>query len=222
MSGDNRISLIGGTGQEGRGLALRLAMAGLEVTIGSRSLERAISAANNVNTLLGTDYVIGALNSDAIAGTEINLLAVPFPTAADIIAIHNEDFRDGSVLIDATVPVAFDKGEVRYIDLPEGSGSEHLRGQLKDTVNLVTAFKTIPAHLLNEFHEPLDCDDFIAGDSDEAKAIVIETLRHVQGLRPLDAGPLRNAGAIERMTVLAIQINRRYKVKMSRYRIVGL
>jgi predicted dinucleotide-binding enzyme len=106
--------------------------------------------------------------------------------------------------------------------LEEGSASEHLRARLPERVPLVAAFKTEPAHLLAEMDEPLACDVFVASDSKEAKARVMDAIRFIEGLRPVDAGTLSSARALERMTVLAIGINRRYKIKSARYRIVGL
>jgi predicted dinucleotide-binding enzyme len=106
--------------------------------------------------------------------------------------------------------------------LPEGSASEHLRERLPEGVEIIAAFKTEPAHLLLDPAARLDCDVFVAGDSKEAKARVIEAIRFIEGLRPVDAGLLSSARALERMTVLLIGINRRYKVKTGRFKILGL
>jgi len=219
--GDLKIGLIGGTGEEGRGLALRFAKAGAQVTIGSRSAERAKEAADELNGILGNDSVRHAANQEAIRGSELVLITVPFEHAASTLEAHLNDFRDGSILIDITVPVAFEKG-ARYVELPEGSASEHLRARLPDSIPLVAAFKTEPAHLLLDSAVALDCDVFVAGDSKEAKARVMEAIRFIEGARPVDAGALASARTLERMTVLAIGINRRYKIKTARYRVLGL
>jgi len=219
---DLRVGLIGGTGEEGRGLALRWSSAGAKVTIGSRSIERAGLAAAEINRVLGGSYVLHGSNKDAIEGAEIVLLTVPFEHAASTLEEHAADFAPESILIDLTVPVSFDKGRARYVDLPEGSASEHLRARLPERVYLVAAFKTEPAHLLARHNEALDCDVFVAGDSKEAKARVMEAISFIGGARPVDAGMLESARALERMTVLAIGINRRYKIKAARYRVVGL
>jgi 8-hydroxy-5-deazaflavin:NADPH oxidoreductase len=219
---DLSVGLIGGTGDEGRGLALRWAIAGARVTIGSRTLERAKASADELNAVLGEARIGHALNAAAISNSEFILLTVPFQHAAATLENHRDDFREGSILIDITVPVSFEQGRVRYLELPEGSASEHLKTRLPDTVPLIAAFKTEPAHLLAETHEPLDCDCFVAGDHKEAKSRVIEAVGFIDGLRAVDAGTLYSARALERMTVLAIGINRRYKVKTSRYRVVGL
>jgi NADPH-dependent F420 reductase len=139
-----------------------------------------------------------------------------------MVEAHNADFRKGSILIDTTVPVSFEQGKVSYIQPPEGSASEHLRARLDPNVALVACFKTIPAHLLAESDARLDCDEFVASDSKEARSRVIEAASAIEGLRPINAGALESARAIERMTVLAIGINRRYKIKTGRYRFVGL
>jgi NADPH-dependent F420 reductase len=217
-----KVSLIGGTGEEGRGLALRWAKAGAEVILGSRSKERADATVEELNRELGGDLIKAAENGEAIRAGELVLLTVPFEHAASTIESHILDFNESAVLIDITVPVSFEKGRARYIELPEGSASEHLRARLGETIPLVAAFKTEPAHLLAEIHEPLDCDTFVASDSKEAKARVVEAISFIEGLRPVDAGLLESARTIERMTVLAIGINRRNKIKTARYRVIGL
>ncbi|HVG19882.1 MAG TPA: NADPH-dependent F420 reductase [Blastocatellia bacterium] len=216
-----KVGLIGGTGEEGRGLAIRWAMAGAQVTIGSRTVERAKATADELNGLIKGGAIHYADNRDAIADSEFVLLTVPFQHAASTLESHAGDFRAGSVLIDITVPVTFEKG-ARYVELPEGSASEHIRARLPENIPLVAAFKTEPAHLLADVGARLDCDVFVASDSKEAKARVTEAIKFIEGLRPVDAGTLYSARAIERMTVLAIGINRRYKVKTACYRVQGL
>jgi 8-hydroxy-5-deazaflavin:NADPH oxidoreductase len=217
-----KVGLIGGTGEEGRGLALRWALAGAQVTIGSRAIEKAEVTARELNAIIGSDQIHFASNQDAIAGSEFVLLTVPFAHAAATLQAHRADFREGAILIDITVPVSFEQGRVRYAELAQGSASEHLQTLLPENVPLVAAFKTEPAHLLAEAHAALDCDSFVASDSKEAKTRVMDAIKFIEGLRPIDAGTLYSARALERMTVLAIGINRRYKVKTARYRVIGL
>ena len=223
-----KVGLIGGTGEEGRGLALRWAIAGAQVSIGSRTLEKAKATADELNQILETHEkraafpLVSGENRAVIAASDFVLLTVPFAHAASTVDAHRSEFRQGSVLIDITVPVSFDQGRVRYVELPEGSASEHLKARLPEAVPLVAAFKTEPAHLLAEINEALDCDSFVASDSKDAKARVMEALGFIEGLRPVDAGTLYSARTLERMTVLAIGINRRYKIKTARYRVIGL
>jgi 8-hydroxy-5-deazaflavin:NADPH oxidoreductase len=216
-----KVGLIGGTGEEGRGLALRWAKAGAQVTIGSRTVERAKATADELNGLLNIDTIGYADNHAAVAGADFVLLTVPFQHAALTLESLAGDFRSDAILIDITVPVEFEKG-ARYIELPEGSASEHLRSRLPENIPLVAAFKTEPAHLLAEVDVRLDCDVFVASNSKEAKARVMEAIKFIEGLRPVDAGTLYSARTIERMTVLAIGINRRYKIKTACYRVQGL
>lgn len=221
------VGLIGGTGEEGRGLALRWAIAGARVSIGSRTLDRAKTTADALNQVLEArsaqfSPITHGENGKVIATSDLALLTVPFVHAASTLDDHRQDFRDGSVLIDITVPVSFDQGKVRYVELPEGSASEHLKALLPENIPLVAAFKTEPAHLLAELDEPLDCDSFVSSDSKEAKLRVMEAIGFMEGLRAVDAGVLYSARTLERMTVLAIGINRRYKVKTARYRVLGL
>jgi NADPH-dependent F420 reductase len=195
------------------------------VSIGSRSADRAKAAADDLNQIVRgrAAHAIGyGENAEVISGSRFALLTVPFAHAASTIDAHRHDFRDDAILIDITVPVSFEQGRVRYVELAEGSASEHLKARLPDAIPLVAAFKTEPAHLLAEIEEPLDCDCFIASDSKEAKSRVIEAVGMIQGLRAVDAGTLYSARTLERMTVLAIGINRRARIKTARYRIVGL
>lgn len=216
-----KVGLLGGTGPEGRGLALRWALAGAQVFIGSRSRERAEQTAGELNKVLGGDLIEHGENGRVAAQCEFVLLAVPFEHAASTMEAHQQEFQPGTIFIDATVPVSFDQGRVRYAEPAEGSASEHLVARLRPDIPLVAGFKTMPAHLLEEADAPLDCDDFVASNSKEARTRVMEAMKAIAGLRPVDAGLLDSARTIERMTVLAIGINRRYKVKTARYRVIG-
>jgi 8-hydroxy-5-deazaflavin:NADPH oxidoreductase len=218
-----KVGVIGGTGEEGRGLALRWAMAGARVRIGSRTPERAQAAADGLNPFVPDNPIGYGDNREAVSDADFTLLTVPFEHAAATLASLAGDLRPGAIVIDITVPVSFEKGVgVRYVELPEGSASEHLRARLPEAISLVAAFKTEPAHLLVEPHEKLDCDVFVASNDKQARARVIEAIPFIDGLRPVDAGTLYSARAIERMTVLAIGINRRYKIKSACFRVMGL
>ena len=216
-----RIGLIGGTGVEGRGIALRLAMAGCQVQIGSRSEDRARSTAVQMNQQIGSQPVGGAENREVIESSSLLFLTVPFLHAAQTLKQHESQFTSDQVLIDVTVPILFDKGP-RFLTLEEGSGSELLRSRLPSEVPLVATFKTMPAELLSELDVPLECDEFICSDSPQAKERVLRVLQRIEGVRWLDAGPLRFCRSLEGMTLLAIGMNRRYRVKGSRFKVVGI
>ena len=216
-----KIGLIGGTGVEGRGIALRLAMAGFQVQIGSRSQARARSTAVEMNRQIGSRPIGGAENREVIENCSLLFLTVPFRHAAETLKEHESQFTSDQVLIDVTVPVLFEKGP-RFLSLEEGSGSEHLRSRLRSEVPLVATFKTIPAELLSELDAPLECDEFICSDSSEARERVLRVLQRIEGVRWLDGGPLRFCRSLEGMTLLAIGMNRRYRVKGSRFKVVGI
>jgi len=221
VSSPPRIGLLGGTGIEGKGLALRFAQAGALVVVGSRARERAAAVVQELNQRLGHESIHPAENREMLAQSDLVLLTVPFAQAADALDTYRNDFRHGLTLVDATVPVK-SKTTPGPGDLPEGSGSQFLAKRLPEGVHLVGAFKTIPAHILAELEVPLDCDVFVCGDSEPDKARVMDAVRVIPGLRPVDVGGLDAAATLERMTALAIRINRRYKSKGARFRVVGI
>lgn len=221
MTSSPPIGFLGGTGIEGKGLALRFAKSGVRVTIGSRSAERAAGVARELNHQLGTEMIDAAENRQMLHRAELVFLTVPFAQAPAALQAYRDSFRPGSILVDVTVPIK-SKGSPGPGDLPEGSGSQHLAKQLPEGIPLVAAFKTVPAHILADVHEPLECDVFVCSDSEEARARVMAAVRLIPDLRPVDVGSLEAAGTLERMTALAIRINRRYKVRSARFRVVGL
>jgi 8-hydroxy-5-deazaflavin:NADPH oxidoreductase len=214
------IAILGGTGQQGRGLAQRFARAGARVVIGSRDPERARAAVAGWASSGQPIDVAG--NAAAVEETDLVVLTVPFRSVDATLEEVRPALRDGMTVIDVTVPVTFDGGKMAMLEVAEGSASEHIRGRLPAGVALAAAFKTIPAHLLDALDQPLDCDEFVCCDSDEARARAVELVKMLPGLRPVDVGPLSRARSIEHLTALAIAINRRHKTHDARFRIVGL
>jgi NADPH-dependent F420 reductase len=212
---------MGGTGAEGRGLAARLAAAEVPVVVGSRTMERAREAAEKIQASAGV-AVEAATNEEIIQRCDRIFLAVPLEGAVDLILGHGDRFRPGTVLIDLTVPLAFTGGVPTIKELPEGSAAEHLKARLSPAVGLAAALKTVPAHVLGHPELPLDCDEFVCGDSAESRAAAMELLGKIPALRLLDVGGLEAARTLERMTLLAIVLNKRYKVRTARFRVAGL
>ena len=201
---------------------MRLSAAGVPVLVGSRQLER---AKETVRALRATDLSLPlepATNSDVVERSDIIFLVVPFVGAGEILEAHRSQFHAGTLMVDVTVPLTFRDGTAAAIDVPEGSAAEFVRARLPADVRLAAALKTIPASILGTLSAPLDCDDFVCGDSADARRAVIDLLRRIATLRPLDAGGLEAARTIERMTALAIAINQRYKIRSARFRVVGL
>ncbi len=222
MTDSLRLAVVGGTGSEGRGLALRFAAAGASVVIGSRDASRAADVAATLSTRLPSASIEGTDNHSAIASCDVVVLAVAFVHAADTVAAHREAFRPGALVLDVTVPLVFEGGKPRHVELAEGSSAEQLRALLPEHVRLACAFKTLPAWLLEHVDEPLDCDDFICGDTKDSREAAAAIVGRIPGLRPIDAGPLDSARILERMTLLAVRLNKRYKTHRSRFKVLGV
>jgi len=219
MSDINTIAVIGGTGAEGGGLALRLARSGLKVIIGSRDTAKAEAAANEINGILGTQNASGSSNEDAAARSDIVLMAVPYAgqqATAQSILPHLK----GKILIDATVPLVPPK--VSRVQLPEGdSAVANLQALLGEEVKVVAAFQSVSAHHLKDLDHEVDCDVLVCGDDTEACDIVIGIAERI-GLRGLYAGPVCNSAAVEALTSLLIVMNRRYKSSGTGIRITNI
>ena len=213
------VAILGGTGQQGGGLAQRFAQAGVSVIVGSRDPDR---ARETVQTWAPSRPIDVTDYASAVARAQTTVLAVPFGTVAALLTSVGPHFADGAIVIDVTVPLTFTGGKMAVIDVPEGSAAEHVRAKLPPQIALACAFKTIPAHLLAALDAPLDCDELVCGDSDAARARAAALVALLPGLRPVDVGPLARARSIEQMTALAVAINRRYKVHDARFRVVGI
>lgn len=214
------IGVLGGTGQEGGGLAFRWALKGHDVIIGSRSAEKAAAGAQALNQLLaGRGKVRGAANRDAAQAAAVVVLAVPY-AAQTATAEAVRDLLAGKILVDVTVPLVPPK--VDRVQLPAGgSAVAALQRRLGETVKVVSAFQNVSAiHLKDGSHE-IDCDVLVCGDDAAARETVIG-LAHDAGLRAWHAGPLANSVATEALTSVLIAINKRYKVPGAGIRITGV
>ena len=213
------IAVLGGTGKEGHGLALRWAHKGHRVIIGSRTAERAQESAAQMNETLGTDHVSGAANADAAAQADIVVLTVPYAaqqsTVQDVAAA-----LEGKILIDVTVPLMPPK--VSRVQLPNGgSAVEAVQKMLGDGVRVVSAFQNISAHHLTKLDEDVECDVLVCADDSEAADHVVALAEEI-GLRAWNAGPLCNSVVAEGLTSVLIALNRKYKVPGSGIRITGV
>jgi NADPH-dependent F420 reductase len=215
-----RIAVLGGTGQQGSGLAQRLALAGFHVIVGSRDQERAASIVAQWPAPARPAATAGYAR--AIASAETIVLAVPFGSVDELLHEHQQQFQANSLVVDITVPLTRSGGTLTLADVPEGSAAEHVKARLPAHARVAATFKTVPAHLLGETAQPLECDEFVCGDSGEARAGAATLVQAIRGLRPIDVGPLSRARSIEQLTVLAIAINRRHKTRDARFRVVGV
>lgn len=212
------IAVLGGTGKEGGGLALRWAAKGYDVVIGGRSAERSAEAASEINKVLGREAVRGFDNMAAAAAADLAVLSVPFSAqlaTAQAVADHLCD----KILIDVTVPLVPPK--VGRVQLPNGrSAVEQLQEALPDT-RVVSAFQNISAHHLWDLEAEMDCDVLVCSDHAEDAELVVGLAKAI-GMRAWNAGPLCNSVVSEALTSVLITLNRRYKVPGSGIRITGL
>lgn len=213
------IAVLGGAGQEGRGLAARWAKAGYPVIIGSRDAERATAAAGELAALTG-GTVTAAANAEAARQAEIVVLTVPYK-AQQALALEVAPHLAGKVLIDVTVPLVPPK--VARVQLPEGgSAVDALQRALGEDVRVVAAFQNVSAHQLLELDRDVDCDVLVFGDDDDARQTVCELAKAI-GLTAYHGGPLANAAAVEALTSVLIWMNKRYKSPLGAgIRITGL
>jgi 8-hydroxy-5-deazaflavin:NADPH oxidoreductase len=213
------IAVLGGTGQEGGGLALRLAKAGHRVILGSRSPDRAAARAAEMNTRLGVTRVSGAGNKAAAEVAELVLLTVPYAAQRATV----EDVREGlsgKILVDATAPLVPPK--VARVQLPEGgSATASVQALLGDAVRVVSAFQNISASHLDDLDHEIDCEVLVCGDDPAARGTVIALAADI-GLTAWHAGPIANSAAAEALTSVMIFINRHYKSPGSGIRVTGV
>ena len=213
-----KIGIVGGTGREGRGLAVRWAKAGHDVFIGSRQAEKGAAKAAEFSQEFGV-RIQGADNVAACEHAELILVTVPYgahrPTFDSI-----KDVVGDKIIVDITVPLQPPK--VRSVNLPDGqSAALEARAVLKDGARLVAALHHISSDHLSDPEYTFDCDVLVCGDDKDARAAVISLVADL-GLRGIDAGVLKNAIALESLTPVLLHINRRYKSVGSGIRITGI
>lgn len=212
------IAILGGTGKEGKGLAYRWAKAGYRVVIGSRTSEKAESAAADLNEMLGNEFVEGLQNVDAAQEADILVLTVPYNAHASTLEMIR-DAAQGKILVDVTVPLVPPK--VTKVQMPEaGSAAQEAQSILGENVNVVAAFQNIShEHLLDD--HPIDCDVLVTGKGKDARLEVLK-LVEAAGMKGWDAGVIENAAVVEGMTSLLIYINKQNGVKSAGIRITGV
>jgi NADPH-dependent F420 reductase len=213
------ICVIGGTGAEGGGLALRWAKKGHRVKIGSRDAAKAAAAATELNAILGRSALTGAETAEAVRTADVVVLAVPF-AAQMATATPLKDVLQGKILIDVTVPLVPPK--VSRVQLPPSDSCVvALQEALGEGVRVVSAFQNVSAHKLKNLDATIDCDVLVTADDKDARNIGI-TLAEAAGMRGINAGPLVNSVVAESLTSLLIWVNRSYKIPDAGIRITGL
>ena len=213
------VAVVGGTGEQGRGLALRWSAAGYDVTIGSRASARASAEVEKLNRLHSNISLSSDDNKGAAGGADIIVLTVPFKFQQSTV----EDIAtclDGKILVDVTVPLV--PPRVARVQLPEaGSAVVNVQRILGDNVRVVSAFQNVSAHHLNDLNQKIKCDVLVCGDDAEAREETIKLVT-AAGMRGVHGGPLVNSVVAEALTSVLIGINRRYKIPGAGIIITGL
>jgi 8-hydroxy-5-deazaflavin:NADPH oxidoreductase len=207
------IAIIGGTGPAGMGLALRWARAGENIIIGSRDEERAQQTAEAIQRKAGAHAnVAGLENSAACSAADILVLTVPFEGQATILKQLKPAITEGSLLIDATVPLAASVGgrASRPLGVWQGSAAQQAAELMPRGVSVAAAFHNLSAELLNG-DAPLDCDVIVCSDDPDAAQLTRELAAKIPGVRAIDGGKLENARIVEQITALLIGLNIRHK-----------
>ena len=222
------IAIIGGTGDQGKGLALRWAKKGFEIVIGSRDRERAKAASAEARATLkasGADNVNldGATNADAAATAQIIVLTVPFAAHISTLKEIREKIKAGSLIVDVTVPLepAVGGKPTRILGVWAGSAAQQCRELAPEGVQVVSAFQNVGAEALLRLDREVDCDVIVCGDDKEAKQRLRPLVAAIPGCRYIDGGPLANSRTVEAITALLIGFNIRYKTHTG-FRITGI
>jgi 8-hydroxy-5-deazaflavin:NADPH oxidoreductase len=209
------IAVIGGTGPAGTGLALRWSRAGETVIIGSRDAARAQQTAKVIAERAGAKaQVSGMENSAACAASDLLVLTVPFEGQAALLKELKPAIRSGSILIDATVPLAASVGgrASRMLGVWQGSAAQQTAELVPKGVSVVAAFQNVSADVLNgDNDEDIDCDVIVCSDDPNATQVAMELATKIAGVRAIDGGKLENARLVEQITALLIGLNIRHK-----------
>lgn len=209
-----RIGILGGTGPAGRGLAARLASVGCTAVIGSRSRYRSLEIRDGLLESWPdlADRLLSGDNDDA-AECEMVVIATPWDSAATTARAHARQL-EGKIVISMANALIRVGPEFQPLVPPRGSVAAHVQAAVPGC-RVVAAFHHLPAKELGHLGEPIESDVLICSDDPEAVRAVSEIVELIPGCRPLDAGELSNATAIEAFTAVLLQLNVRYRTRVA-------
>ncbi|CAB3289179.1 F420-dependent NADP reductase [Methanocaldococcus lauensis] len=220
-----KISILGGTGDQGFGLALRLAKNN-KIIIGSRKKEKAEEAAKRAKEILKQREIeadiVGLENKDAAKEGDVVILSIPYEYTLSTIKQLKEELK-GKIVVSIGVPLATAIGDkpTRLLFPPDGSVAEMVQNVLKES-KVVSAFQNVCHAVLEDLDNPVDCDILVCGNDEEAKKVVINLANQIDGVRAIDCGNLEKSRIIEAITPLLIGLNIKYKSKGTGIRITNL
>jgi NADPH-dependent F420 reductase len=214
------LAFLGGTGPEGKGLALRLAMAGEAVVIGSRDAARAVAAAEELGKLAPGTNIEGLPNNDAARLADVVFLTFPYEGQRPVLE-QLGGVLDGKVVVNVIAPMTFQRGRgASATEVAAGSAAQEAQELLPGSL-VAGAFQTVSAEELQNPGTGLDGDVIVCSDHQRAKDLVMELVPRIPNLRPVDGGILANTKYVEQITPLLVNINRIYKIHAG-IKIVGI
>ena len=213
------IAIVGGSGPEGRGLALRFAMAGYPIVIGSREASRGADAAKGLLDIKGGLPITGGTNAEAADYADWVLLSVPYEGLRSIVEELAPRLA-GKLVTSVVAPMAFEGGQARAVEAPEGSAAELVAGLLP-TSRVTSAFQSLSARELLKPDAELEGDVAVCGDDEGARRETAELAASIRSLRGVEVGGLANSRYVENLTALLVNVNRLHKTH-STIRFVGV
>ena len=223
------ITIVGGTGDQGYGLALRWALAGKDIVIGSRDATKAEEAAARLSAAIAATgkeapQIRGLANPAAVAESSVVVITVPLAAQAATIKAIREALLPGTLLIDVTVPLATAIGgrASRMLGLPAGSAAQQLAEYAPTTVQVASAFHFLSAELLADPALELDCDVVGCGGNADAQETLRDLAESIAGVRYVHAGPLATSALVEAAATMLIAINIRHKTRSAGMRVTGV
>jgi NADPH-dependent F420 reductase len=207
------ITIVGGTGALGFGLALRLGQQGFPVIVGSRDAGRAAESAAKASELVPDASFEGLENAEAATKADVVFLCVPFRNQSENLTNLKGALREGQLLVDATVPLAaaVSGKATRVLGVWQGSAAQQAAEMAPEGVRVVSALHTVSAASLSDLDHELHEDVLVCGDKKADKAEAAAIIAAIPGLRPVDAGRLEMSRIVESMTALMISVNAKYK-----------
>ena len=214
------LAILGGTGPEGKGLALRLAMAGETPIIGSRDASRGAAAAQELSQLASNVDIRGSDNSGAVLQADVVFLAFPYEGQRPVLEDLGPALK-GKIVVSVIAPMKFDRGKgASAVEVGAGSAAQEAQDMLPES-QVVAAFQNASAEELLEPNITMEGDVVVCSDHAAAKKIVMDLADQIKDLRGVDGGSLANAKYVEQITPLLVNINRIYKTHSS-IKIVGI
>jgi 8-hydroxy-5-deazaflavin:NADPH oxidoreductase len=215
-----KLAFLGGTGPEGLGLAMRLARAGHDVAIGSRSTERGEEGAAKVREAVSGAKATGGANGDVVNEADVVFLTFPYSgQQATLEALASA--LAGKIVCDVVAPLEFVQGVGAVALNVEGKSAAQEAAAMLPAATVVSAFQNLSAEKLMDLDHPVECDVLVCGRDADAKAVIIGLANEIEGVRGVDAGGLSNSRYVEMLTSLLINLNRKYRTQTS-IKVVGI